>query len=248
MKPPASLAPAAASASPAPTESPAPRPARWPAEAPPRAAGPAITHLLYLHGFRSSPASFKAQRVAARVQALQAAGRPLVWACPQLPGTPAQALQQVRDAVAAWPAASMAVIGSSLGGFYADLIAQARGCRAVLLNPAVNPARDLARYIGSHPSWHDPATQIVFTAADVADLAAMQAARSRPGAQTLAVIATGDEVLDAAEMQAHCAGARCWVGEGGDHALSDFDTAFAAVQHFLGLDAVRGDGDPPGLP
>ena len=144
--------------------------------------------------------------------------------------------------------ASTAVIGSSLGGFYADLIAQERGCRAVLLNPAVNPARDLARYIGSHPSWHDPASQLVFTAADVADLAAMQAARGRPGPQTLAVIATGDEVLDASEMQAHCAGARCWVGEGGDHALGDFDTVFAALQHFLGLDAVRDDGDPPGPP
>lgn len=228
--------------------SPAPRPARWPAELPPRAAGPAITHLLYLHGFRSSPTSFKAQRVAARVQALQAAGRPLVWACPQLPASPAQALALARTLSAGWPAASMAVIGSSLGGFYADLIAQDRGCRAVLLNPAVNPARDLARHIGSHPSWHDPASQLVFTAADVADLAAMQAARGRPGRQTLAVIATDDEVLDAAEMQAHCADARCWIGEGGDHALSDFDTAFAALQHFLGLDAVRDDGDPAGPP
>ena len=226
----------------------APRPARWPTELPPRAAGPAITHLLYLHGFRSSPASFKAQRVAARAAALREAGRPLLWACPQLPGAPAQALRLLRWIVGSWPMASTAVIGSSLGGFYADLIAQERGCRAVLLNPAVNPARDLARYIGSHPSWHDPASQLVFTAADVADLAAMQAARGRPGPQTLAVIATGDEVLDASEMQAHCAGARCWVGEGGDHALGDFDTVFAALQHFLGLDAVRDDGDPPGPP
>ena len=226
----------------------APRPARWPAEPPARAPGPAITHLLYLHGFRSSPASFKAQRVATRATALREAGRPLVWACPQLPAAPAQALRAVRWIAASWPGDSMAVIGSSLGGFYADLLAQERGCRAVLLNPAVNPARDLAASIGSHPSWHDPTSQVDFTAADVADLAAMQAARGRPGPRTLAVIATGDEVLDPAEMQAHCRDARCWVGEGGDHALGDFDTVFAALQHFLGLDAVRDAGDPPGPP
>ena len=28
------------------------------------------------------------------------------------------------------------------------------GCRAVLLNPAVDPARDLAGYIGEQTAWH----------------------------------------------------------------------------------------------
>ena len=41
-----------------------------------------VTHLLYLHGFRSSPQSTKARKFAAWV----AANRPeLVWWCPQLP-------------------------------------------------------------------------------------------------------------------------------------------------------------------
>ena len=47
------------------------------------------THLLYLHGFRSSPQSTKARAVAAWV----AAQRPdLVWACPQLPPSPREAM------------------------------------------------------------------------------------------------------------------------------------------------------------
>ena len=50
----------------------------------------------------------------------------------------------------------MAVIGSSLGGFYATVVAERTGCRAVLLNPAVHPARDLAGYIGEQTAWHDP--------------------------------------------------------------------------------------------
>ncbi|MCC2635860.1 MAG: hypothetical protein K0S48_3746, partial [Ramlibacter sp.] len=48
----------------------------------------ATTHLLYLHGFRSSPKSFKAQRMHAVVGERHPAVR---WWCPQLPPSPAAA-------------------------------------------------------------------------------------------------------------------------------------------------------------
>ena len=87
----------------------------------------ATTHLLYLHGFRSSPQSTKARKFAAWV----AANRPeLVWWCPQLPASPAEAMREVMAGVSAWPAERMAVVGSSLGGFYATAVAERRGCRA----------------------------------------------------------------------------------------------------------------------
>ena len=73
-----------------------------------------ITHLLYLHGFRSSPNSAKARRMAAWV----AEHRPdLHWWCPQLPPSPREALEHVLQGTASWPHEAMAVIGSSLGGF-----------------------------------------------------------------------------------------------------------------------------------
>ncbi|HEY4957396.1 MAG TPA: YqiA/YcfP family alpha/beta fold hydrolase, partial [Caldimonas sp.] len=69
----------------------------------------ALSHLLYLHGFRSSPQSTKAKKIAAWV----AAHRPdLVWCCPQLPASPAAAMAEVLAGIAAWPHARMAVIGS----------------------------------------------------------------------------------------------------------------------------------------
>ena len=103
------------------------------------------THLAYLHGFRSSPQSTKARRVAQWL----ADNRPdVVWYCPQLPPSPADAMSAVFAHVAGWPRDSTAVIGSSLGGFYATVFAEQTGCRAVLLNPAVDPARDLTKYIG----------------------------------------------------------------------------------------------------
>jgi predicted esterase YcpF (UPF0227 family) len=103
------------------------------------------THLLYLHGFRSSPLSFKARVTGAAV----ASRYPdVTWMCPMLPASPAQAMNDVVQAVADWPRASMAVVGSSLGGFYATRLAECLGCKAVLLNPAVHPARDLAAHVG----------------------------------------------------------------------------------------------------
>lgn len=194
------------------------------------------SRLLYLHGFRSSPASAKARRMADEAQRVRDSGRPLAWCCPQLPPSPREAMTLVADLTDAWPADEMAVVGSSLGGFYATVLAERRGCRAVLLNPAVDPARSLADQIGEQTAWHDEGLRFAFTAEHVAELRAMTpAALTRP-ARYFAVIAKGDEVLDWREMAARYAGAPGLLLEGGDHALSDFEHHLPALRHFLDLD------------
>lgn len=192
------------------------------------------THLLYLHGFRSSPQSAKARTVAAWL----AAHRPdVAWHCPQLPPSPAEAMQGVLDHVAGWPKETTAVIGSSLGGYYAAHVAERfPACRAALLNPAVHPARDLAKYIGEQTSWHGD-ERFFFREEFVAELRALDCGPepARPG-RYLAVIAKGDEVLDWREMAARYAGCNLRLIEGGDHAISDFAEAhLGAVVRFLGL-------------
>jgi hypothetical protein len=180
------------------------------------------THLLYLHGFRSSPQSAKARAVAQRVLQQHP---DVTWWCPQLPPSPREAMALVAEGIAGWPLASMAVVGSSLGGFYATWVAARTGCRAVLLNPAVDPARDLQKYIGEQTSWHDPQDHFFFRPEFIAELQALECPGQPTPAQVLAIIAKGDEVLDWREMQQRYAGARIRLLEGGDHALSDFDTA-----------------------
>jgi predicted esterase YcpF (UPF0227 family) len=192
--------------------------------------GADITHLLYLHGFRSSPQSFKAQRMAGWVRV----HRPdLVWACPQLPPAPRAAIEQLAALTAAWPQARMAVLGSSLGGFYATLLAERLGCPAVLLNPAVNPARDLAACIGEQTAFHDPAEHFFFRAEYVDELRALTPPAITLPQRYFAVIAKGDEVLDWREMSSRYAGCRVRLLEGGDHALSDFDAHLPEIVDFL---------------
>ena len=190
------------------------------------------THLLYLHGFRSSPQSTKAQMMAARVQADHKKVR---WWCPQLPPSPREAMALIQRGTADWPADQMAVVGSSLGGFYATALAQQRGCRAVVLNPAVDPARDLAAHIGEQTAWHDPAEHFFFRPEYIDELRALQTGPLTHPERTFAVIAKGDELLDWREMTARYASARIRLLEGSDHALSDFDDHIDAVLEFLAL-------------
>ena len=191
-----------------------------------------VTHLLYLHGFRSSPLSAKAVKMAAAVQALQPA---VHWWCPQLPPSPRQAMAMLMAGIAGWPRGSMAVVGSSLGGFYATLIAARTGCPAVLLNPAVHPARDLARHIGVQSAWHSPQETFFFQPEFVQELRDLEAGTLSRPERFYTLIAKGDELLDWREMSARYAGSQGQLLEGGDHALSDFDTHLAGVLRFLAL-------------
>ena len=181
-----------------------------------------LTHLLYLHGFRSSPQSSKARWMADWV----AANRPdVVWACPQLPPSPAAALEHLRLLVAGWPVATMGVIGSSLGGFYATIVAESLGCRAVLVNPAVDPARDLAAHIGRQTMYHSAGESFDFRPEYVDELVAMTPPKplAHPG-NILAIVAKGDEVLDWREMTARYAQGPLKLVAGSDHGLSDFES------------------------
>jgi len=193
------------------------------------------THLLYLHGFRSSPRSAKAQQMAAIVAALNAQGLPVTWACPQLPPSPAQAWADIQAQAAHWPQGTTAVMGSSLGGFYATVLAEKIGCPAVLINPAVAPARDLARYIGELSNFHDPDAKFFFRPEFIDEFKAIAPYPITRPERYLPIIAKGDEVLDWREMTAHYLRTPLTLLEGGDHALTDFAPHLPAVLRFLGL-------------
>lgn len=136
--------------------------------------------------------------------------------------------------LATWPASQSAVIGSSLGGFYTTAIAERFGLRAVLLNPAVSPARDLKKYIGETTAWHSD-ERFFFRPEFIAELQAITPAALTDPARYFAVIAKGDEVLSWVEMSERYAACQIKLLEGGDHALSDYAIHLPDVTRFLGL-------------
>ena len=184
--------------------------------------------ILYLHGFRSSPNSFKAQLVARKMAAL---GRCSELACPQLPAAPREAMALAVALVGDTPAGQLAIVGSSLGGYYATWLAEQFGCRAVLLNPAVDPFEDLERHVGVTSAWHSD-QPFEFKRAYIDQLRALKIERITRPERYFLIAARGDEVLDYRAMVAHYAGARQQVIDGSDHALTDFADHVDAVLAF----------------
>jgi uncharacterized protein len=191
----------------------------------------AMIRLLYLHGFRSSPQSSKAKIMAARVAKANRWKKRqarIEWCCPQLPHAPREAFDLAWNYAQQDTRQPLAIIGSSLGGFYAAALTERLTrvgtlAQCVLLNPAVNPARDLAKQIGRQTLWHDAQTGFEFTREHVDQLGAIaDDGFSRPQ-RYMTIIAKGDEVLDWREMSARYPAQHAILLEGGDHAISDFE-------------------------
>jgi predicted esterase YcpF (UPF0227 family) len=192
--------------------------------------------ILYLHGFRSSPQSFKARLLAQRMQGL---GRSAEYVCPQLPASPRDAIALAEQLAQHSPADQLTLIGSSLGGYYATWLAERLGCRAVLLNPAVKPPRDLEKYVGVTTAYHSD-EPFEFKRAYIGELEALAITQITQAGRYFLIAATGDEVLDWREMTGHYPGARQLVIQGSDHGISEFDRYAEQVLAFSGIEAGAG--------
>lgn len=187
-----------------------------------------MSGILYLHGFRSSPASFKARAVA---EVMAARGLQERFFCPALSHEPRQAMVQAEAILAA--EGPLTLVGSSLGGFYATWLAERHGLRAVLVNPAVLAHLSLADYVGPQTNLYT-GEEFQFTREHVAQLQAMEVADLRPERYWL-LVEEGDEVLDYRQAVARYRDARQTVLAGGDHSFTRFVDFVPQILEFAGL-------------
>ncbi|ENO75129.1 YqiA/YcfP family alpha/beta fold hydrolase [Thauera sp. 63] len=190
--------------------------------------------IVYLHGFRSAPASIKARALGARMAERGLSDR--FW-CEQLPVSPRAAIALAEAEIARAHAAGLtpSVVGSSLGGYYATWLAERHGLRAVLVNPAVVAPLSLGAYVGTQTNLYT-GESFDFTREHIDELRALEVpAITRPERYWL-LAETGDEVLDYRHAVQKYAGARQTVLEGGDHGFSRWNDYLDAVIAFAGLD------------
>ena len=193
-------------------------------------------HLVYLHGFRSSSRSVKSLKV--RDWMLARGVLSHLWQ-PDLPASPAQAIEMVSGQIGQWRAArsgcTVDFMGSSLGGYYATVLAERFGGRAVLLNPAVTPWSDLQDQIGRRKVYFSD-EEIDFVPAYLRELQDMQVPTLSQPQRYFLLACLGDEVLDARAMVSRYALSPSLIVPGGDHAISDFDRHLPALMRFIGRD------------
>ena len=186
--------------------------------------------LIYIHGFNSSPASFKARVLQ---DALAQRAPAATFHAPALPHSPAAAASRLDELALKYPQAILA--GSSLGGYYATWLAERHNLRAVLINPAVRPYELLEGHVGRQKNFHT-GEEYEFTLDHVAELRVLEVALITPQ-RYLLMVETGDEVLDYRLAVERYRGARQLVIEGGDHGFGDFVDHMEAVLAFLAAGA-----------
>ena len=183
--------------------------------------------IVYLHGFNSSPQSHKAQ-VMARTMAER--GLAAHYACPALPPLAGDAIREIERLR---PDRRTCFLGSSLGGYYATHLVEKHGCRAVLINPAIDPHIGLRAYLGEQQNLHT-GEPYQLTEAHLAQWEELWTPRVTPS-HYLLLVETGDEVLDYRRAVERYAGAEQVVIPGGDHSLQSFPQHLSRILAFAGL-------------
>ena len=190
------------------------------------------TLLVYLHGFRSSPNSSKAVMTREAVQALSTVDHTYEWYCPQLLASPKESMDLVINHIDRSNGDHIVIIGSSLGGFYANYLSEKYHCKGVALNPAVFAPRELEPHVGMMTAY-DSEEPFDFKAEYVEELRALQVHKITNPQRYFLIAAKGDELLDWREMVVFYAGAKQLVLDGSDHGISGYANHLPAVIDFI---------------
>ena len=191
--------------------------------------------IIYLHGFRSAPASHKAQ---ALKQRMQERGLAHAFWCEQLPHVPARAVALIEHAILEAPERNPGhaptLVGSSLGGYYATFLAERHGLRAAVINPAVLAPLDLEPWIGTQTNLHT-GEAFDFTPEHIDQLRALDTGPLADPTRYWLLAEKGDEVLDYHHAVAKYRGARQTVLDGGNHSFSRWNDYLDDLIAFAGL-------------
>lgn len=155
--------------------------------------------------------------------------------CPALSPVPEEAIRQIERLIAQRQTQGQTpvLIGSSLGGYYAHVLAKRHGLKAILINPVVWSGIDPTRFLGSHQNYHS-GEPFEFTQQHINQLAALDTSIDHPE-RYLLMVETGDEVLNAEYALQHYAACPKIVVPGGEHGFASFGEHIAKVLVFSGL-------------
>ena len=184
--------------------------------------------LVYIHGFNSSPLSLKARQTA---DYFARAGMSDCLAVPELSHEPARAMEDLCSIIEG-RSMPVALIGSSLGGYYATWLAERYGLRAALVNPAVNPVALWQSHLGLNHNFYS-GRRYEITREHVEQLRKLDVPDLRHPENLLLMVQTGDETLDYRLAVDKYKSSVSIIQPGGNHSFQNFDTLLPQIMRFL---------------
>lgn len=181
--------------------------------------------LMYLHGFRSTPASKKGRIMK------EAFAERLIYRAPDLNVGPAQVQVILKEAVKTIDPQELCLVGSSLGGFYATWLAEKIGCHAILLNPATEPWCVINDYLGVQTISNTDRT--IDVKPEFADEARSMLCEHIHPERYLVFLSTADEVLDWRKAQNKYSQCRTILLPGNTHEIDHFEQCLPEIEKFL---------------
>jgi predicted esterase YcpF (UPF0227 family) len=166
------------------------------------------------------------------IKAISSPENPIQWYCPQLLASPKESMAMVEDHIKRTGADRIVVVGSSLGGFYANYLAEKYDCKAIVLNPAVRAARELAPHVGMMTAY-DSNEPFDFRPEYIDELKSLQVDKISNPSRYFLIAAKGDELLDWQEMVGFYPRAKHLVLEGSDHGIADYADHLPQVLKFI---------------
>ena len=184
---------------------------------------------LYLHGFLSSPLSKKAQQT---IQYCRQFGQESHILVPTLSSGPADTIEELGAIVEAQQSRAVALLGSSLGGFYATCLAEEYNLPVVLINPAVRPADYWETHLGEHKNYYSDEVYTV-TEQHIEELRLLDNASISNPDNFWVLLQKGDETMDYRRAVEKYGESHCLVREDGSHSYDNYEAELPAIFDFL---------------
>jgi len=195
--------------------------------------------LIYIHGFNSSPESYKASLLRSYADKIS---MPDILEVPALSFDPVVAMDQLLKIVNAYKTHQglrpLCFIGSSLGGYYATWLAEKFDSRVVLVNPVVDPFELFDDYLGYNKNIYT-GEEYLLTMDHIDQLKKYNVEVITNPDRYLLMLQTGDDVLDYNLALEKYAAVPSIVEEGGGHEFSEFDRHLETVLAFCGINCLK---------
>jgi len=188
-----------------------------------------LKDLFYLHGYNSSPKSEKALQCQKFFFENYTS---INFHIPKLSDIPNIAIELLDNQLKSIK--EPVLIGSSLGGFYANFFSEKLSCKSVLINPVVSPHILMNNYLGKQRNRYTGET---FTLKEehMLQLKSLYIDTMSDPKKRLVLLQTGDETLDYTEARDYFRDSCISIESGGSHRFDGFKNWLPSIANFLEL-------------